>query len=300
MIQFYVSVKAQILSKMNSSTKCEACILGMLLFCKKLTVNNISFLAEHTETASFFAKNLSRIAGIDIGIGELEIGSRKISGVSISDKVAIDKIFSYFKLDKQKEHQRFDERLMPKAKLIPQLISGAYLACGSVNDPNKESHLEFVVPTLDLCNDLGLLLIDSYGIIAKQMSRGKNEIVYLKDSENIQDILTIVGAPMAALKHITVKVDKEGSNQINRSINCATANFRKSSIASKKQVDAINKLDATIGLEALPLELQSVARARIENPEMSLSELLEIIEPPISRSGLNHRLNKLIKLSENP
>ncbi len=300
MIQFSVSVKEEILSNMNSRPKCEACILGMLLFCKKLTVNNISFLAEHTETASFFAKNLSRIAGIDIGIGELEIGSRKISGVSISDKVAIDKIFSYFKLDKQKEHQRFDERLMPKAKLIPQLISGAYLACGSVNDPNKESHLEFVVPTLDLCNDLGLLLIDSYGIIAKQMSRGKNEIVYLKDSENIQDILTIVGAPMAALKHITVKVDKEGSNQINRSINCATANFRKSSIASKKQVDAINKLDATIGLEALPLELQSVARARIENPEMSLSELLEIIEPPISRSGLNHRLNKLIKLSENP
>lgn len=300
MLQFSVSVKEEILSNMNSRPKCEACVLGMLLFCKKLTANNISFLAEHTETASFFAKNLSRIAGIDIGIGELEIGSRKICEVSISDKDAIDKIFSYFKLDKQKEHQRFDEKLMPKAKLIPQLISGAYLACGSVNDPNKESHLEFVVPTLDLCNDLGLLLIDNYGIIAKQMSRGKNEIVYLKDSENIQDILTIVGAPMAALKHITVKVDKEGSNQINRSINCATANFRKSNIASKKQVDAINKLYASIGLEALPLELQSVAKARMENPEMSLSELLEIIEPPISRSGLNHRLNKLIKLSENP
>ncbi len=300
MLQFSVSVKEEILSNMNSRPKCEACILGMLLFCKKLTVNNISFLAEHTETAMFFAKNLSRIAGIDIAIGELEIGSRKICEVSISDAEAINRIFEYFKLNKQKEHQRFDDRLMPKAKLLPQLVSGAYLACGSVNDPNKESHLEFVIPTLDLCNDLGLLLIDNYGIIAKQMSRGKNEIVYLKDSENIQDVLTIVGAPMAALKHITVKVDKEGSNQINRSINCATANFKKSSIASKKQVDAINKLKATVGLEALPLELQSVAKARIENPEMSLSELLEIIEPPVSRSGLNHRLNKLIKLAENP
>lgn len=299
MLHFSVSVKEEILSNMNSRPKCDVCVLGMLLFCKKLRINHVQLLTENAETASFFAKNLGRIVQANIAVNEIELGSRKLYEVDIKDEIIISKIYDYYKFDKSKPHQRLNEETMPKAKFIPQLFSGAYLACGSVNDPNKKSHLEFVIPTLDLCNDLGLLLIDNYGIIAKQMSRGKNEIVYLKDSENIQDVLTIIGAPMAALKHITIKVDKEGSNQVNRTINCATANFKKSNVASQRQIEAINKLSKAGVLETLPQELQAVANARLENPDMALSELSQIIEPPVSRSGLNHRLNKLISLAQN-
>lgn len=299
MLQFSVSVKEEILSNMNSRPKCDACILGMLLFCKKLTKDYIEFLTENRDTAQFFARNLSRITASELSVSEHGIGIRKIFAVKISDSDIINRVFLYFKLDITKEHQRFTEDNLPKQKFLPQLVSGAYLSCGSVNDPNKSSHLEFVIPTLDLCNDLGLLLIDNYGIIAKQMSRGKNEIVYLKDSENIQDILTVIGAPMAALKHITIKVDKEGTNQINRSINCATANFKKSSAAAQKQLEAIRKLKESGELEKLPQELQTVANARLDNPDLSLNELVDVIEPPISKSGLNHRLNKIINISEN-
>lgn len=299
MLQFSVSVKEEILSNMNSRPKCDACILGMLLFCKKLTVYNIEFLTENQATAQFLARNLGRISGNNIDVIEYGIGSRKMFSVKLVDTECIKKIFAYFKLDESKKHQRFTDENLPKQKYLPQIVSGAYLACGSVNDPNKSSHLEFVVPTLDLCNDLGLLLIDNYGIIAKQMSRGKNEIVYLKDSENIQDVLTIIGAQTAALKHITIKVDKEGTNQINRSINCATANFKKSSAAAKKQLDSIKKLRDNNELEKLPSELQIVANVRLQNPDLSLNELVELIDPPISKSGLNHRLNKLIKIAEN-
>lgn len=297
MLHFSVSVKEEILSNMNSRPKCEACILGMLLFCKKLRNDHIQFMTENADTAAFFAKNLGRISNTEIPVEEIDIGSRKLCEVDITDVDTISAIYAHFNFDKEKTHQRLDENIMPKAKFIPQLFSGAYLACGSVNDPIKKSHLEFVIPTLDLCNDLGLLLIDNYGIIAKQMSRGKNEIVYLKDSENIQDVLTLIGAPMAALKHITVKVDKEGSNQVNRTINCATANFRKSNAAAQRQIDAINKLCSKGIMETLPQELQVVAAARVENPDMALSELYKIIEPPVSKSGLNHRLNKLISLA---
>lgn len=298
MLHFSVSVKEEILSNMNSRPKCDACILGMLLFCKKLKLEHIQFMTENADTATFFAKNLSRISGKDISVEEIDIGSRKLCQVDITDREAIDVIYNFFHFDKTKPHQRLDENVMPKAKFIPQLFSGAYLACGSVNDPNKKSHLEFVIPTLDLCNDLGLLLIDNYGIIAKHMSRGKNEIVYLKDSENIQDVLTIIGATNAALQHITVKVDKEGTNQVNRTINCVTANFRKCNAAAKKQIDAINKLSEKGVMQTLPQELQVAAAVRLENPDMPLSDLYKKIEPAVSKSGLNHRLNKLISLAD--
>lgn len=298
MLHFSASVKEEILSNMNSRPKCDACILGILLFCKKLKPDHIQLITENAETAAFFSKNLSRIAQSEILVNELNMRNRRLCEVEVTDTGAIARIYEYFNFDITRSHQRLDENTMPKKKLIPQVFSGAYLACGSVNDPNKESHLEFVIPTLDLCNDLGLLLIDNYGIIAKQMSRGKNEIVYLKDSENIQDVLTLIGAPMAALKHITVKVDKEGSNQVNRTINCATANFRKSNAAAQRQIDAINKLCEKGVMETLSQELQVVAAARVDNPDMALSELYKIIEPPVSKSGLNHRLNKLIAIAD--
>lgn len=298
MLHFSASVKEEILSNMNSRPKCDACIWGILLFCKKLKPDHIQLITENAETAAFFSKNLSRIAQSEISVNELNMRNRRLCEVEVTDTGAIARIYEYFNFDITRPHQRLDENTMPKKKLIPQVFSGAYLACGSVNDPNKESHLEFVIPTLDLCNDLGLLLIDNYGIIAKQMSRGKNEIVYLKDSENIQDVLTLIGAPMAALKHITVKVDKEGSNQVNRTINCATANFRKSNAAAQRQIDAINKLCEKGVMETLSQELQVVAAARVDNPDMALSELYKIIEPPVSKSGLNHRLNKLIAIAD--
>lgn len=295
---FSISVKEEIISNLNSRAKCDACILGMLLFCKKLSGKNIQIITESEKTASFFASNLSRICGIEISPDCNFQRKRKVYIVDIDDAYAIRTVFEYFSLDIEAVHQRFTKDVSPKKKLIPSVISGAFLVSGSVNDPSKESHLEFVVPTLDLCNDLGITLIEECGVTAKQMTRGKNEIVYLKDSESIQDILIYIGAQISALKHITVKVDKEGNNHLNRSINCTSANLKKSGAASAKQVDAIETLKSFGTLDELPQQLIDVARARLDNPDMSLSELCETIGGGITKSSLNRRLNKLITLAQ--
>lgn len=295
---FSISVKDEILSNMNSRAKCDACVLGMLLFCKSMSTEGIQLLTESENTAVFFATNLSRIGGIDIAPSYALKGRRNVFSVDIADCGAIKNIFAYFKLDMASEHQRLTSDIAPKKKLISSVISGAFLVCGSVNDPNKESHLEFVIPTLDLCNDLGITLIEECGIIAKQTTRGKNEIVYLKDSESIQDMLIYIGAQMSALKHITVKVDKDGNNHINRSINCTQANLKKSSAAASRQIKAIETLSSLGTLGELSDDLTIAAEARLKNPDMSLSELCDYIGGGITKSSLNRRLNKLIELSQ--
>lgn len=176
-------------------------------------------------------------------------------------------------------------------------IRGAFLGGGSISNPEKTYHLEFVTSneehSEDLCN-----LINSFGLNSKIVLRKENYVVYIKESEQIVDLLNIIGAHQSLLKLEDIRVLKNVRNNINRLVNCETANLSKTIDASMRQVGNINKIKNTIGLEKLPTSLREIAELRLEYQDASLKELGNMLNPPVSKSGVNHRFRKIEKIAD--
>lgn len=180
-------------------------------------------------------------------------------------------------------------------------LRGVFVSCGSVTDPNKEYHLELVLPENDRTPAL-LDFIAEHGMSLKETTRGrarsKKTVLYAKESELIEDCLTYIGAANHSMEIMQVKIVKDFRNRVNRSVNCENANLDKTVAASNKSTADIEYIFSTMGADWLSPDLRETARLRLENPEMSLSELCGMFPEKISRSGLNHRLIKLSKLAE--
>lgn len=180
-------------------------------------------------------------------------------------------------------------------------LRGVFVSCGSVTDPNKEYHLELVLPENDRTPAL-LDFISEHGMSLKETTRGrarsKKTVLYAKESELIEDCLTYIGAANHSMEIMQVKIVKDFRNRVNRSVNCENANLDKTVAASNKSTADIEYIFSTMGADWLSPDLRETARLRVENPEMSLSELCGMFPEKISRSGLNHRLKKLSKLAE--
>lgn len=180
-------------------------------------------------------------------------------------------------------------------------LRGVFVSCGSVTDPKKEYHLEMVLPESERIEPLKGFIAE-HGIKIKSTVRNKNEVLYAKTSEVIEDFLTYIGAGIHALEIMQVKIEKDLRNRANRSVNCDSANLDKTVAASERSRRDIEYIIKHAGLEFLSAELRETALLRLENPESSLSELCALLsegkERPISRSGLNHRLKKLTQIAE--
>ena len=176
-------------------------------------------------------------------------------------------------------------------------LRGIFAACGSVTDPNKEYHLEIVLPDNDKAAALHGF-INEHGMPIKTTLRSKKIVLYAKESELIEDFLTYIGAGNHSLEIMQVKIMKDFRNRVNRSVNCESANLDKTVAAAGKSMQDIEYIYRTRGADWLNDELRETAELRMEFPEMPLSELCQQFRQPISRSGLNHRLKKLSKLAE--
>lgn len=176
-------------------------------------------------------------------------------------------------------------------------LRGAFLACGAVTDPRADYHLEFNVPYYRLSRDI-VALIGETGLHPRTVSRKGSYVVYLKESGQIEDCLTMLGATNASLELMSVKMVKDIRNTANRITNCESANIDKTVTAAMAQVEAIRRIERRRGLDSLPEELRTLAALRLENPELSLRELGELLDPPLSRSGVNHRLHRLLELAD--
>lgn len=293
---FSYKAKEEILSRINSREKADVCLMGILAFCNVLSDAEITLLTEHGAVADFFRLGCERICGREaVSVSS----SKKRSGtmlytLTVPDREDRMSLLNYFRMDSSRRLTKDD---LPKSSYYSQLIAGIFLACGSVNNPEKKYHLEFVMPDIQLCNDFGLLLIENYSILAKQTERKRAQIVYIKESENIIDLLTIMGATNSSLEFINVKMMKELRNKINRAVNCDNANIEKTLRAAEKQVADIELIEETIGLSSLPEPLKEMAELRYENPDISLKDLGALADPPISRSGVNHRLARLSEIA---
>ncbi len=176
-------------------------------------------------------------------------------------------------------------------------LRGAFLACGTVTNPSTDYHLEFSLPHHLLSRDL-LTLMQELGFRARLVHRKGSQVIYLKESEQIEDALTLMGATGASLELMNVKMVKDIRNAANRIANCENANIDKTVTASLAQIEAIRQIERLQGLDGLPEELRELARLRLENPDMSLRELGEQLSEPLSRSGVNHRLRRILEFAQ--
>lgn len=177
-------------------------------------------------------------------------------------------------------------------------IKGAFLGGGTVSSPEKQYHLEFATPHFGLSEKFAALLAE-FDIPAKTLKRKSRFITYFKDNDIICDVLALMGASKAAIKVSETNITKSLSNLYNRRDNCESANYDKTMNASIKQIIAIEKIDRLMGLDNLPDGVREFAYLRLENRNLALAELARLSDPPISKSGANHRMRKLMQIADN-
>ena len=176
-------------------------------------------------------------------------------------------------------------------------IREAFIKSGSMNDPNKKYHLEIMFKTKKKAEEMQTLL-NNFNINAKVIKREKDYMLYLKDGEEISEFLALIGANSSVIKFEEIRVLKETRNDINRLVNCETANLNKTINAAVKQIEDIKLIKKKRKFSNLPENLQEIAELRIANPDVSLIELGKMLSEPIGKSGVNHRLKKLSAIAE--
>ncbi len=296
-MSFSNNVKSELISAITDQDKKFACLYGMMLFCKKFTPGEICFQSENNAVTDAFYNYTSEIFK-----GEVKLKKRKserkngsvLYSLVIDDQVSIEKLKDTFKIDPC--NREIDIKNIDNNSLS-NFIAGVFLSCGSVTNPEHEYHLEFVIASQQLYNDMSAVF-RSIGFTDKLVIRKNSYILYFKESENIEDILTFMGAQSSTLELINVKILKDVRNRANRVSNCDIANCTKMIEAAVRQKQDIELIDSIIGISELPQTLQEIALARMNNPEMSLKELGEILDPPIGRSGVNHRLRRLSQIAD--
>ena len=298
---FSHKVKAESAEGITGKKKCDAALLGMLLYCRELSGDKILFQTENRDVRDLFIRLVTHAAGE--GTVSLTTQKRKnrpsLYSMRMRDKAAIQKLFERVGIKSLPETRSLAGAPTVSDKNLGAFSAGVFLSCGSVVEPQKGYHLEFVTPTFELCRDLGTMFSERIGIEGRLMTRRSAYVLYFKESEHIEDILTLIGAQRSSLELMNVKIFKDIRNRVNRATNCDTANLGRQNRSAQRQIEAIRKIEASEGgLSKLPQELEDLARLRLENPDMSLNELMNVVNPPISRSGLNHRLARIEEIAK--
>ncbi|WP_322173492.1 DNA-binding protein WhiA [Acutalibacter caecimuris] len=299
-MSFTGQIKAE-LCKIESKRLC--CLrgecYGIWLFSKCFCVKENSFTTESRPVASRMLELAAVGAGTSAQL-RYAVSRRKQPAykVSLPEEQERLRLLSAFGHTGREPSLRINRGALEDDCCQEAFLRGAFLACGSVTDPNKAYHLEFAAPYKNLAGDLYTLLgeVGALGINPAVVQRQGGYGVYLKDSGQIEDLLTFLGATGASMELMQVKMFKEARNNINRKTNFETANMDKTYSASARQIAAIAAISDWQGLNSLPDHLQELAFLRLNDPELTLRELGERLG--VSRSGVNHRLQKLVELGE--
>ena len=277
---------------------------GFLLFAKIFSHDKIVFNTENPYTAARFmdlmAIEFSAITEKKTALTGKKDGQRLFT-LSVPLSSDCERIFSELGHSRQSISLRINRANIEDEASVSAFLRGVFLCCGSVSDPKRDYHLEFSVPYNNLCSDLCRVIseISSRGKEPRRLVRKGAFVAYIKDSEEIADLLAFIGAPIASMSLMQEKILKSIRNDVNRKMNSEMANINKTAKASAVQLEAIEKIKRLRGLDSLPDDLKSIAQLRLENPEHSLRDLGEMLLPPISRSGANHRMKRILEIAEN-
>ena len=293
-MSFSGNVKAE-LCRIGLQRSCCAAAeaYGVLLYANTFSASEIKIITGSEEFAQHLPRLWRKAFAMGFDVLPPEDNKGKYIFV-INDREKIAAIFEKYGYEAGKTLvHHINLGVLEEECCRAAFIRGAFLAGGSITDPEKRYHLELVTDHMNVSRETYSMLLEM-GFEPHDTTRAGHYITYFKQSEAIEDFFTTIGAAGAAMDIMQAKIEKDMRNSINRKVNCDSANADKIVSAAAAQLDKIRLLDRELGLENLPLDLQEVAFLRIANPEASLSDLAMLSDPPISKSGINHRLRKLM------
>ena len=298
-LSFSAAAKAEICRSSSNKGCCAlAECFGILLFCNSFTPENVRIITESREFAYHLPWLFAKAFGIEFdSFPSLEAPGKLM--FQIYDPEKIDVIMGAFGFSAEDTLALHVNLPVVEDECCKHaFLRGAFLSGGSVTDPAKGYHLEITTTHGAVANETYLLLAEVLGFYPKTAKRGGNQILYLKQSDQISDCLTFMGAPVAAMGIMEARLEKELNNKVNRRCNCDEANTSKVVEAAQEQLSAIRTLHSRGVLEKLPAKLRQAAEARLAHPESSLTELAGLMDPPISKPAMNHRLKKLMAMAK--
>lgn len=269
---------------------------GALLYCNTFSAGGIKIITESREFAQRLPRLFQRAFSVEFDTLPADRPGKLI--LTIQDRDKIQKIFETYGYTPDRSLSlHVNLGVLEEACCRMSFLRGAFLAGGSVTDPEKRYHLELTTSHLAVSRETYALLRE-VGFSPKDTVRAGNQVIYFKQSNYIEDFLTMVGAPVCAMDIMEAKVEKDLRNGVNRRVNCETANLTKVVDAAQEQLAAIRLLEQRGILETLPEKLRQTAQLRMDYPEATLQELAEMTEPPLTKSAMNHRMRKLIACSK--
>jgi len=269
---------------------------GILLYCNTFNPAEVRIITENPNFAARLPRLFHRAFGLSFD-RQPEPGTPGKMVFQITDGKKLTHIMNTFGFSPEQSpvlHINF--AMLEEDCCRASFLRGVFFAGGSITDPLKRYHLELTTSHAQVSRELEVLLREC-GYPPKSLSRNGSFITYFKQSDQIEDFLTLIGAPVAAMNIMSAKLEKDLRNSVNRRLNCDSANVDKAVEAAQGQLEGIRKLERAGILENLPEKLQQTAALRLANPELTLSELAAEFDPPVTKSCLNHRLRKLMELA---
>lgn len=301
---FSGEVKEELSKHMSSARHCQiAEIAAITSMCGKVSISSreqysLKIRTENISVARKYFTLLRKTFNIDT---EILITRNKSTGnisytvIVKKHKDAIQVLMASRLMDDSGEIVK--EEIVQRNCCKRAYLRGAFLAGGSVSNPEKSYHIEIVCGDREKAEQLQKIMIE-FQLDAKVILRKKSFVVYIKEGAQIVDLLRVIKAPIALMKMENVRILKEVRNSVNRKVNCETANLNKTASAAAKQIEDISYIQKKIGFAKIPEGLQEIARLRLEYPEASLQELADLSTDSIGKSGINHRLRKLSEIAE--
>ncbi len=305
-MSFSSTVKDELARQISLARHCQISELAAILsFCGRIQIseNNRYRIKIHTENGAVARKCFTLLKktfniGTDVSIRKNAFLKKGLTyTVAVQNHEEALKVLQASKL--LQENGEIGEPLSLVNSVVLQrsccrrsFIRGAFLAAGSISDPEKFYHFEIVCPSRDRAEQVQGI-IKTFGIDAKMVIRKKYFVVYIKEGSQIVDILNVMEAHLALMELENIRIVREMRGQVNRQVNCETANINKTVSAAVRQMEDIKYIRDTIGLCCLPENLEEIAKLRLAIPDASLKELGEALETPVGKSGVNHRLRKL-------
>ena len=292
-MSFSAEVKTELCRAPLSRRCCaRAEAYGALLYCNTFRGDEVRIVTEN----GAFAQRLPALfkKAFKLSFDRLPQGEGK-QVFAVTDPAKLTAIHQTFGADRNALALHLNFAAVEESCCRAAFLRGAFLAGGSVTDPRKGYHLELATSHHSVSREV-LALMRELDQEPKSAQRKGNAVIYFKQSEKIEDFLTCVGAPLAAMEVMNAKLERDLRGKVNRRVNCDAANLDKAVEAAMSQVEAIRRLEREGVLTALPDKLREVAALRLAHPEDTLSQLAERCDPPITKSALNHRLRKLVEL----
>lgn len=298
-VSFSSAAKAEICRNLPQKHCCAlAQCFGILLFCNSFGSGGIRIITESREFAYILPKLFKKAFDVTFdSFPSMESPGKLIFQLSEPEKLEV--VMDAFGFDIQDTLSlHINLPVVEEECCRAAFLRGAFLAGGSVTDPSKGYHLELTTTHQSVARECNVLMHESMGFYLKSARRSGAQVLYAKQSDQISDFLTFLGAPLAAMGIMEARLEKELNNKVNRRCNCDDANTSKVVEAAQEQLSAIRVLEENGLMENLPAKLKQAAQARQKNPSASLSELAAMMEPPITKPAMNNRMKKLLQLAK--